>query len=251
MNVLVDGQLINYFDQGKGRVIVLLHGWGANLSTFDNLAKELTKRFRVIRLDFPGFGGSPKPSDVWTVGDYAHNLSQFLEKINVTDIYAVIGHSFGGRVIIKGIAKDFISPKKVVLIDAAGVKPPKTIRKSLYKSIAKLGKATTALPVLKTLRPMLRKKLYSAAGSSDYLNANEMQLIFLNTVNEDLLPYVQSIQQSTLLLWGENDMETPVSDAKKMMSELKHGQLVIIPNAGHFAYVDAYDVVIKELGTFL
>lgn len=251
MNVLVKGQLINYIDEGKGRIVVLLHGWGANSATFNNLAKHLIKNFRVIRVDFPGFGASPKPSDVWSVGDYAMLVADFLAKLGLNDTYAVIGHSFGGRVIIKGVAEKLIVSEKVVLIDAAGVKPPKSMRKAVYKSIAKLGKAATALPVFKTLRPRLRKKLYSAAGSTDYLNANEMQLIFLNTINEDLLPYVHDITQPTLLIWGENDNDTPVTDAEKMVHELPKGRLVVIPDAGHFVYSDAYEAVVKELDAFL
>jgi pimeloyl-ACP methyl ester carboxylesterase len=251
VNVLVKKQLINYIDEGKGRIVVLLHGWGPTSATFDDMAKYLSEKFRIIRLDFPGFGASPKPSDVWGVGDYAELVANFLAKLELRDVYAVIGHSFGGRVAIKGVAEKLITPEKVVLIDAAGVKPPKTMRKALYKSLAKLGKAATALSVLKTLRPMLRKKLYSAAGSTDYLNANEMQLIFLNTINEDLLSYVHNIAQPTLLIWGGNDYETPVSDAKKMMQELPNGRLVVVPDAGHFVYIDDFRVVTKELDAFL
>ncbi|CAN5396452.1 alpha/beta hydrolase [soil metagenome] len=251
MNVLVDGQLINYSDEGEGKVIVLLHGWGSKYSTFDDIALHLKKKFRVIRLDFPGFGASPKPSDVWGVSDYANLTSQFLKKIKASDVYAIIGHSFGGRVIIKGIAEELLSAEKVILMDAAGLKPSKTVRKSLYTSIAKIGKATTSLPLLKTLRPVLRKKLYSAIGSTDYLNANEMQQIFLNTISEDLMQYVHHITQPTLLLWGQNDTETPVSDAQKMLRELNKGKLAIIPNAGHFVYVDAFDQVTQELDRFL
>jgi pimeloyl-ACP methyl ester carboxylesterase len=251
MNVLVDGQLIHYSDEGNGRVIVLLHGWGANFTTFNELNASLIKKYRVIRLDFPGFGSSPKPKDVWSVSDYGQLVSRFLSKIEVTSVYAMIGHSFGGRVTIKGIADNNLQPQKVVLVDAAGVKPPKAMRQSIYKSIAKLGKAATALPVFKAIRPMLRKKLYNAAGSSDYLNANEMQLIFLNTINEDLLPFVQLMTQPTLLIWGKNDKETPVSDAEKMMHELPKGRLVVIDNAGHFVYIDAFKQCIKELDAFL
>ena len=251
MNVLVDGQLINYSDEGEGKVIVMLHGWGAKYSTFDNITSHLKKNFRVIRFDFPGFGASPKPSDVWGVGDYAHVTNQFLKKIKASDVYAIMGHSFGGRVIIKGVAKKLLTAEKVILIDAAGLKPPKSMRKSLYASIAKIGKTTTSLPLLKTLRPMLRKKLYSAIGSTDYLNANEMQHIFLNTISEDLMQYVHQITQPTLLLWGQNDTETPVSDAHKMLGELDKGKLVIIPGAGHFVYSDAFDQVTQELDRFL
>ena len=251
MNVLVNGQLIHYSDEGDGRVIVLLHGWGANMATFNELNTHLLKKYRVILLDFPGFGTSPKPKDVWSVSDYGQLVSRFLDKIEVVSVYAMIGHSFGGRVIIKGIADNNLHPQKVVLLDAAGVKPPKATRQLIYKSIAKLGKAATALPIFKAIRPMLRKKLYNAAGSTDYLNANEMQLIFLNTINEDFLPFIHLMTQPTLLIWGKNDKETPVSDAEKMMQELPKGRLVVIDNAGHFVYVDAFKQCIKELDVFL
>jgi len=58
MKVLVNNQLIEYKDEGSGRVVLLLHGWGTNLATFDQLAGHLAKKFRVIRFDFPGFGQS-------------------------------------------------------------------------------------------------------------------------------------------------------------------------------------------------
>lgn len=251
MQIIVNGQLVQYKDEGRGLIVVMLHGWGSNLSTFDGIAKHLTKQFRVIRIDFPGFGGSLKPADSWGVGEYAKFVSDCLSKLKVDDIYAFIGHSFGGRVIIKGIANKYIHSKKIVLIGTAGVKPAQSIKKILYKSIAKTGKVVTLIPGLKQLRPALRKKLYGAAGSTDYLNAGSMQRIFLNTVNEDLLPDVHRLAQPTILIWGENDKETPLGDAQKIIHELPIGQLVVVPGAGHFVHNDAAGAVTKELDTFL
>ncbi|MDB5167271.1 MAG: alpha/beta hydrolase family protein [Candidatus Saccharibacteria bacterium] len=251
MQIMVSGQLIGYKDEGKGRTIVMLHGWGSNLATFDSLASHLSKRFHVVRLDFPGFGSSSKPTDNWGVGEYAQLVNNVISKLKLDNLYGIIGHSFGGRVIIKGIANNYFQPQKVVLIGTAGVKPPRSAMKSIYKSIAKAGKVVTMLPGLKSMRPALRKKLYGAAGASDYLNAGSMQQVFLNTINEDLLPDVHRITQPTLLIWGENDNETPVADAQKIMHELPDGQLIVIPDAGHFVYNDDQTAVIKELDAFL
>lgn len=251
MQIMVNGQLVQYKDEGKGPVILMLHGWGSNLATFDNLANHLSKRFRIIRLDFPGFGGSPKPADNWGVGEYAQLASYFIGKLKLDNLYAVIGHSFGGRVIIKGISNGYLHPEKVILIGTAGVKPPESAKKLVYKSIAKAGKAITLMPGLKSLRPALRKKLYATAGASDYLNAGTMQQIFLNTIDEDLLPDVHRIAKPTLLIWGENDSETPVRDAQKIMHELPNGQLTVITDAGHFVYTDDLVAVSKKLDGFL
>jgi len=174
-----------------------------------------------------------------------------LKKLKVKHVYALVGHSFGGRVIIKGIASGFLDAKKVVLIGAAGVKPPKSAKKQAFKAVAKVGKVVTALPGLKNLREGLRESLYGAAGSTDYLRAGQMQQIFLNTINEDLLPEVAAITQPTLLLWGENDSETPVRQAELIQAQLSYGTLVVVPEAGHFVFMDDPTAVTKELDGFL
>jgi pimeloyl-ACP methyl ester carboxylesterase len=251
MKVIVNDQLLEYTDQGSGKVILMLHGWGMSLNTFDQLASHLSQKFRVIRFDFPGFGNSPQPINDWSVVDYAKITRDLLHKLDITNLYAVISHSFGGRVVIKGVSLNYLKPQKVILIGSAGVKPSKSIKKNIYMAIAKVGKFATSLPLLNKSQSILRKHLYSAAGSTDYLQADKMKKIFLNTIDEDLLPEVNKIIQPTLLIWGENDAETPISDANLILSELKHGHLVTFKNAGHFVYVEAYDKVVKELDGFL
>lgn len=251
MQVLINGQLVSYADEGKGKVLVLLHGWGARLSTFDELAKQLRSEYRVIRLDFPGFGGSPKPSDDWGVGEYAALTSAFLKKIGVTKVYALLGHSFGGRVIIKGVATGSLVADKVVLLNAAGPRPKDAPRRALFKVIAKIGKAVTAMPGLRGLRKGLRKKLYEAAGATDYLNAEAMKPIFLNTVNEDLTSWLENVTLPALLLWGEGDKDVPVKTAELMQGLLPHATLVVLPEAGHFSYLDQPQAALSHIREFL
>jgi pimeloyl-ACP methyl ester carboxylesterase len=251
MQIMVNGQLVQYKDEGKGPVVVLLHGWGANLGSFDGITTYLSKKFRVIRIDFPGFGGSPKPADSWGVGEYASLTAAVLGKLEIKNVYAFGGHSFGGRVIIKGIATKVLAAKKLILIDTAGVRPAASAKKSVLRVVAKSGKLVTSLPGLKKLQPALRKRLYAAAGTTDYLEAEAMQKIFLNTINEDLLPYVHELIQPALLMWGENDTETPVADAYKLMNELPDGELLVVPDAGHFVYLDDPSAVQHAMEAFL
>lgn len=251
MKVLVNNQLLEYKDEGSGKVLLFLHGWGTSLAAFDQLARHYSNEYRVIRLDFPGFGNSPKPSDDWGVREYSLVTRDFLDKLKIDKVHAIIAHSFGGRVVIKGIGSDLLDPAKVVLIGAAGVKPRRSIKKRLYMWVAKAGKFATSLPGLRRLQPALRGRLYSAAGSSDYLQANSMRKIFLNVINEDLLHEVPEITQPTLLIWGENDKQTPIRDAYLMLNSLSHGRLVTVVGAGHFVYDEAYNKVVNELDRFL
>lgn len=249
--MVIEGQLVGYTDEGKGKVVVLLHGWGQSTTTFDTLAESLLKKYRVIRFDFPGFGSSPRPKDDWKIKDYSHLTAQLLKKLKIKALYAVIGHSFGGRVIIKGFSTKELIAEKVVLIGAAGPKSSQQLKKVIFKAIAKTGKAATALPGLRALRPKLRGKLYQAAGSTDYLNAASMQKIFLNTINEDLLPEVSAIDKPTLMIWGERDDEVPVSVAKRMKDQLSNAKLLVVPGAGHFVHNDEPALVESEIEAFL
>jgi pimeloyl-ACP methyl ester carboxylesterase len=251
MKVLVNDQLIEYKDEGTGKTVLLLHGWGDRLSTFDGLAKHLSKRYRVVRIDFPGFGSSPRPADTWTVESYAQVTHDFLKKVGIAELYAVVGHSFGGRVIIKAVAEKLFDPKKVILIGAAGVKPNRGAKKAAYAVIAKVGKAVTSLPGLRGTRQALRRKLYESAGATDYLSAEGMQTIFRNTVNEDLLPSVHLMTQPALLIWGEHDDQTPVADAYAIANELDDSELLVVQDAGHFVHVEQPAVVLEKIDEFL
>lgn len=251
MNIVVDNQLVRYEMSGTGKVLVLLHGWGADADTFQSLATELSKQYKIIRLDFPGFGQSPVPTETWEVGNYATFVAKFLKKLGVDDVYAFIGHSFGGRVIIKGVGTQQLSSKRLVLIDAAGVRPRTTAKDIILGTVAKTGKATLSLPGLNKLKKRATRSFRSRFGSDDYKSAGELTEIFKKTISEDLTTYLPLISQSTLLIWGKQDEETPVSDAEQMYEAIPSAQLEIYENAGHFAYVDEPQQTVDDIRKFL
>src|ERR1700684_4042346 len=120
MKVIVDNLAVEYSDEGQGLPLVMLHGWMDSLQTFDAITKFLSTKYRIVRLDLPGFGASELPSKPWFVGGYATFVADFCKKLNIEPV-AFVGHSLGGRIILKGLAEHSLSAQKAVLIASAGV----------------------------------------------------------------------------------------------------------------------------------
>jgi len=233
MKVIIKNIAVEYADEGKGPVAVLLHGWQDDLHTFDLLAHEL-QGWRLVRMDLPGFGGSEVPPDTWNLDDYVDCVAAFIDKLGLQPSL-LIGHSFGGRIAIKGVATRKLTPEKIVLIASAGVAHTATLRTQALKLAAKVGKAVTLVPPLIFWREQLRRKMYERAGS-DFLSAGPLQAIFLSVIHEDLRSAAAEIDCPTLLIWGEHDRATPVSDARILAGLIKRATLKILPDASHFVH---------------
>lgn len=236
MKMIVDGLAVNYEDQGNGKSLLLLHGWQQDLGTFDQLNSLLEKNFRVIRLDLPGFGDSELPKETWGVNDYAKFVRAFCDKLDV-EPEIIAGHSFGGRVAIVLAGNEILHPRKVILIDSAGISHTGSLRNQALKAVAKTGKAVLSLPGLKSLQKPLRKKLYDKAGNSDYLSAGPLKKIYQETIQQDLTGVAAKISQPTLLIWGNADTETPLVEGEQLAGLIEDSRLEVM-EGGHFIYLD-------------
>ena len=249
MKSIVDGIAVEYMDEGAGHPLLLIHGWGDTMHTFDRLVPELKERYRVVRLDLPGFGGTELPHEPWDVERYARFVQHFLQKVNVQP-KAIVGHSLGGRVAIKGFALRLFTAEKVVLIAAAGNARRRTMRNAVLFVTAKLGRVLTAVWPLTYFRDSLRKKLYEKV-ESDYPNTKEMKETFLNVIREDLSGDAAQLSLPTLLIWGTADTTTPLSDGERFASVIKNSKLSVIPRAGHFVHMEKPLDVMRALEAFV
>lgn len=237
MQVVVNGQLINYAESGKGKNILFLHGWGSDLTSFNQLAQELSNKYRTIQIDLPGFGGSPPPDKPWHVYDYSELIKDFLEKIKVKKLEAIVGHSMGGRIAIKAVAEGQVKPNKLVLIGSAGISVSKSWRNKILFVMAKFAKVVTS-PLPTRIVERLKSRLYRKIGS-DYHDAGVLRPTFLNLIGEDLREDAGKIQVPTLLIYGKLDTETPVQYGRTYNNIIHHSHLEVIDEAGHYAHHDA------------
>lgn len=244
---------INYeiYGEDNKEIIVLLHGWGANLKTMEPIAKKMQGNYKIYSVDFPGFGESPEPERAYNVSDYARVILEFLNVNEIKDA-VLIGHSFGGRVITKLVGELGYKPKKIVYVDSAGVKPKRSFSYYFKVYSYKLAKNVIKLFNSKEKAEEIIKRLRANSGSDDYRNASDnMKKTFVNVVNEDLTYLFSKIDVPTLLVWGENDLDTPIREAKVFEKHIKDSGLVILKGAGHYSYLDKLGEFIIILNSFL
>jgi pimeloyl-ACP methyl ester carboxylesterase len=250
--MIIDGIKVNYKIEGAGGYIFLLHGWASNLELYNDLSKFLSKKYMVISFDFPGAGKTPEPDSAWDLNAFTDWTIKFIQSFNVKKAI-LLGHSFGGRVIIKVLNKKLnFAVHKIILVDSAGIPPKRTLKNKAKILTYKTGKKFLELKPIKKKFPDAIENYKKKLGSFDYKNASEiMRATLVKTVNEDLQPLLKNIKAETLLIWGENDEDTPLSDAKIMEREIPNAGLAVIKNAGHFSFLDAPNLFNKILSAFI
>ncbi|MCL5011010.1 MAG: alpha/beta hydrolase [Patescibacteria group bacterium] len=239
-NIIINNQLISYyfFNEKAEKTLVFLHGWRSQGLIWEDVASELSGRNKgvaIYLLDLPGFGNSPAPKNSFFIQDYANIVAEFIKKLKLNDVI-LIGHSFGGRIAIKLSAQNQQAIKKLVLVDSAGLIASAKTKKGV-KFLAKIVK-----PFFKPkFMQGLRTKLYQKIGAEDYIATPYLKETFLNIANENLIDCLSYISQPTLIIWGENDKDTPLIMAKTMQEKIKNSRLIILENAGHFSFLGKPD----------
>lgn len=234
----IGGVRLHYDESGPsdGRSVLLMHGWGCDHTTVASIAGILSPGMHVYNVDLPGHGKSDEPPAVWGVDSFTRVMEEFTARLGIEDP-VLIGHSFGGRIAILMSSRNPIS--KVVLVDAAGIKPKRPL--SYYIKVYTFKTAKKILPLL--LGKKLGSKAIDAwrgkAGSADYRNSSpRMRAVMSRCVNEDLRNVMPYIKASTLLVWGEKDTATPLSDARQMEKLIPDAGLVSFPGCGHYSFLD-------------
>ena len=216
---------------------MFLHGYLSSGKSFYYQTRFFERDFNVYAPDLKGFGNNPDMKYPYSLDDYIREVKNFM---NANGIYkpSVVAHSFGARIAIKAASENKELFDKIVLTGAAGLKPKTTFKKAVKKTLFKVCKRF--LPREKL------KKFYS----SDYNALNAvMKESFKKIVSEHLDDRLKSIDNPTLIIFGENDKETPLYMAKKLHAGISGSTLSVIEGAGHFCFIDKplkFNMEVKE-----
>jgi len=242
--------------------VVLLHGFGGSLHTWDAWSLGLMTTHRVIRLDLPGSGLSPPdPDNDYTDARSLQLLLNMLDDLGVSRA-TLVGHSMGGRIAWTFAAQYPERTERLVLIAPDGFasegfeygKPPQVP--------AIMGLMRYVMPKF-----VLRMNLKSAYAQPDHLSGalttryHELLLApgargamlerLKQTVLQDPLPMLRQIKVPTLLFWGEADAMIPSSNAHDYLQAVEGSRLFLSPGVGHLPHEEAADVSLKVLADFL
>lgn len=238
MKINIKNLDINYIQYGEGKDIILLHGWGQNIEMMKPLGDNFSDKYRITILDLPGFGESDEPKNTWTIDDYELMLEDFIKELKIKKPI-VIGHSFGGRLSIRYSARNPI--EKLVLFGSPCIR----IQEALPLKVRML-KSMKKLPGMDKIGEYMKQYI----GSRDYKAASPvMRQTLVEVVNEDLSHYAKEIEEPTLLIWGQNDTEAPVAEAKELEKIMIDAALIILPGT-HYAYLENLQQVVNILNNF-
>ena len=239
MHLVVKDVDLNYIQYGSGKDIILLHGWGQNIEMMKPLGDSFSNKYRITILDLPGFGESSEPKYPWTLDDYKEMLELFVEELKI-EKPIVMGHSFGGRLAINYCSDNVVS--KVILFGSP-IRPEARTDSLKVRTL----KALKKMPGMNGLAEKMKKYI----GSRDYKAASPiMRQILVNTVNKDLTDIAKKIEEPTLLIWGDYDLEANIEDAKILESVMPDAGLIVVPGT-HYAYLESIGQVINILNNFL
>ncbi len=251
MFISIDGLNIEYTEKGSGTPLLLLHGWGSSFKFYEKIIDALSNRCRVVAVNFPGCGESDTMKSPWTLDDYCDFVLKFVNAIEL-DNPILIGHSHGGRVTLKMTAEKMINPPKIVLLDSAGLIPKKSFKQKCRAKSFKTIKRILTLPVIKNHSENLLNKARNHYGSADYNAAPPvLRQTLVSLVNTDLREILPKITCPTLLIWGDKDTDTPLSDAKIIEKLIPDAGLCVYENAGHFAFFEQIGKTIAILNSFI
>ena len=249
MQVVVDSLLTHYEVQGKGKPVLLLHGWGDTAAGMAGLQHALAKKYKVLAIDLPGFGGTEPPQVVWGLDDYALFVANFLKKIEQKNIAAIIAHCNGGAIALRGLSKEWLVADKLVLLASAGIRGEYKGRIKAIRLVTKAGKALV-MPLPKSIKDKLRRKVYKTVGS-DMLVAEHLQETFKKVVTDDVRSDAAQLLLPTLLIYGEQDEATPLRYGELYHELIPGSTLEVLPGAGHFVHVERPEVVTKAIKEFI
>jgi pimeloyl-ACP methyl ester carboxylesterase len=242
----VDGLKIYYKETGPqaAPALLLLHGCGSSLQAWDDWSVKLAQKYRVIRLDLPGFGltGASPANDYSEEKDLAF-LTHFADKLSL-EKFSVIGHSMGGKMAWSLAASQPERVQALVLMAPDGFPETKDIGTKPYEVPAIMGLIKYVLPkylVRKSIEPAFAEAdaLSDALVNRyyDMLRAPGVRGAILERSNQtiytDPVPRLKAIKAPTLLIWGEQDQMIPSTNAQSYATVLSNSSTVLVPKLGH------------------
>ena len=266
--VLIDGMDVHYRDEGSTAdtlPLVLIHGTGSSLHTFDEWVAILKSEKRIVRMDLPAFGlTGPFPNRHYSIDNYVVFIEHFLSSKGIKRCI-LAGNSLGGEIAWQFTVKNPEVVDKLILIDAGGY--------PLESKSVPIAFKIARIPVLKKLLTFITPRSMVQASVEDVYadktkvteplvdryfeltlrEGNRQALVDRMALEMDTsaLHLIKNIQQPTLVLWGEQDLLIPTKNAHRFHDDLPNDTLVILKNVGHVPMEESPQESLAALLAFL
>jgi pimeloyl-ACP methyl ester carboxylesterase len=244
--------IVHYEAYGRGRPVLLLHGWLGSWALWRRTIEILGQEFRTYALDFWGFGESSETGANFSVNNFVTLVDQFMDRLGIVKA-PLVGHSMGGSV---SLNTAILFPEKVVKVivigsPIVGTSLRQPLKLAAYDGWVRLSKEMPSLfqVFLRVLRPSLR--LYAHLLAKDGKSLGDMMdadlaglsgVPFFESISTlsrlDLRPNVNEIKLPVLGIYGAHDNIVHPGQAQVLKQYLPHSQVEMFNDSGHFPMMD-------------
>jgi len=262
-----------YVDEGKGKeTILMIHGLGSYLPAWKKNIGELSKQYRVIAVDLPGYGKSSKLPHSGLMTFYAGAIADLIQKLELGSVN-LAGHSMGGQIAMVLALEKPELVKRLILVDPAGFEAFHAGQKNWFKDVMtpNLVRLTTVDAIETNLASnfcrMPDDALFMIEDRIAMRDANDFEAYCLavarsvhGMVDQPVLDKISQIKVPTLIFFGENDMLIPnrylnpgftSKIAKTGAGLIKGSKLIMVPKCGHFMMFEKSEVFNTETRNFI
>ena len=244
--VRAGGRSIAYRQAGRGPALVLLHGFLCDSRVWAAQLADLSDRFRVVAWDAPGAGASPDPPDPFTITDWARCLGQFLDAVGIERAH-VLGLSWGGL-----LAQELyrLEPSRILGLILADTYAGWTGSLGEEAAQQRLARCTreSFMPAEEFVARWVPVEFFTEAVPSGVQETMAavvrdfhplgFRLMAKALVDADTTELLRHIEVPTLLLWGQDDVRSPLSVAERFRGAIPGAKLAVIPQAGHICNME-------------
>jgi 2-hydroxy-6-oxonona-2,4-dienedioate hydrolase len=254
---IIDNLRIRYQDSATAGVktLILLHGLGGSIDSWDSNTGQLSKKYRTVVFDLPGFGLSDKPLKNYTIGFFSSFVMKAVRILNIEIPIKIIGSSLGGQIAANIAIVNPNEVDKLVLISPAGFTPKSFLNSrglQNYTSIlgatseAEIKKAlseTTTAFVSSKLATLVRERIL-LPGAKDAFDSSLRHSATARRIN------INKIKSPTLVIWGKEDLVIPVRFVFPFI-EMKNCRVNVLENCGHRPHAEQPALVNEIIQRFI
>lgn len=243
----IDGLEVHYRDEGEGYPLVLIHGTGASVHTWDGWVKVLKGDYRIIRMDLPAFGlTGPNAHNDYSMDAYLQFLDKFLSKIGIQECY-LAGNSLGGGIAWEYARTHTDRVSKLILLDAAGYRSNEKREQPLAFKIARSPYLSKILERI-TPKSLVHTSMIDVYGDDSKVTDEVVDRYFdmmLRAGNRSAfvarawqthnypIDKLKDISIPVLIMWGEEDTWIPLEFGHNFHRDLPYSKIITYPGVGH------------------
>lgn len=245
---LDSGLRLHFLDEGRGPVVLWLHGSGPGASGFSNFKGNYpafaAAGFRNLVVDLPGFGRSDKPEDAqYNLDFFVTAMTGFLTAVGVKRA-TLLGNSLGGAIALGLALAEPQRVEKLILMAPGGVEERETYFKMI--GIQRMVELYNAGPLgIEQMRRIMSLQLFDSSQLDDTLLAERVAVavhqprnLFTTMMVPNMTERLEELQVPILGFWGTDDNFNPASGALKVLQHAPHARFILLNRCGHWVQVE-------------